>query len=112
MFSAYKVYSGDRFNVFYPCFQHVKSIAETGCKVVVSGGKVGELYLHYCNKYNLMVVRLMSKFDLRRLCKAIAATPLPRLVSCACYHHLLLITSSLRFLEIHTFTINGSVYLI
>merc|ERR1712226_1364612 len=59
--------------------EHVKAIAETGCKVVVSGGKVGELYLHYCNKYNLMVVRLLSKFDLRRLCRAIKATPLPRL---------------------------------
>ena len=47
--------------------------------MVVAGGKVGELYLHYCNKYNLLVVRLLSKFDLRRLCKALGATPLPRI---------------------------------
>jgi len=59
----------------------VKAIAETGCKVVVTGGKVGEMYLHYANKYRLMVVRLLNKFDLRRLCKSIGATPLPRLVS-------------------------------
>ncbi|KAK2147021.1 hypothetical protein LSH36_573g02006 [Paralvinella palmiformis] len=58
---------------------HVKSIADAGCNVIVSGGKVGELYLHYCNKYNLMVVRLTSKFDIRRLCKTVGATPLPRL---------------------------------
>ncbi|XP_060067722.1 T-complex protein 1 subunit theta-like [Ylistrum balloti] len=59
--------------------EQIKSIADTGCKVVVSGGKVGELALHFCNKYQLMVVRLMSKWDLRRLCKSIGATPLPRI---------------------------------
>jgi len=61
--------------------QQVKSFVEAGCKVVVTGGKVGELFLHYCNKFGLMVVRLLSKFDLRRLCKSIGATALPRLVS-------------------------------
>jgi len=59
----------------------VKAIADTGVKVIVSGGKVGDLTLHYCNKYNLMVVRLLSKFDLRRLCRAIQATPLPRITA-------------------------------
>lgn len=59
--------------------EQVKSIADSGATVVVTGGKVGELALHYANKYNLMVIRLMSKFDLRRLCRAIKATPLPRL---------------------------------
>ena len=63
------------------CFQMIKSIADTGVKVVVAGGKVGELALHFCNKYNLLVLRLLSKFDLRRLCKSINATPLPRIVS-------------------------------
>lgn len=61
--------------------EQVKAIAETGCKVVVTGGKVGEMYLHYANKYRLMVVRLLTKFDLRRLCKSIGATPLPRLTA-------------------------------
>jgi len=61
--------------------EQVKSILATGCKVIVTGGKVGELYLHYCNKYSLMVVRLLSKFDVRRLCKSIGATALPRLTS-------------------------------
>ena len=66
-------------------FQQVKAIADTGCKVIVSGGKVGDLTLHYCNKYQIMVVRLLSKFDLRRLCRAIQATPLPRIVSAAAH---------------------------
>lgn len=68
-------------NIVMMCAQQVKAIADTGCKVVVTGGKVGEMYLHYANKYRLMVVRLLTKFDLRRLCKSIGATALPRLVS-------------------------------
>lgn len=59
----------------------MKSIAETGVKVIVSGGKVGDLALHYANRYKLMIVRLLSKWDLRRLCKSIGATPLPKIVS-------------------------------
>lgn len=59
----------------------IKSIAETGSKVIVSGGKFGEMALHFLNKYGIMAVRLLSKFDLRRLCRTIGATALPRLVS-------------------------------
>lgn len=32
--------------------------------------------LHYANQYGLMVVRLLSKFDLRRCAKSLNATPL------------------------------------
>lgn len=59
--------------------EQIKAIAESGCTVVVSGGKVGELAQHFCNKYKLLVVRLMSKWDLRRLCRSVGATPLPRI---------------------------------
>uniref|UniRef100_A0A8C6XKA5 T-complex protein 1 subunit theta n=1 Tax=Naja naja TaxID=35670 RepID=A0A8C6XKA5_NAJNA len=57
----------------------VKAIADTGANVVVSGGKVADMALHYANKYNLMLIRLNSKWDLRRLCKTVGATALPRL---------------------------------
>lgn len=73
--------------------QQVRGLAEAGCSVVVTGGKVGELYLHYANKHQLLVVRLMSKWDLRRLCKAISATPLPRIVSAWCSCTLLTIVA-------------------
>ena len=83
------------------CFlQQVKAIAETGCRVVVSGGKFGELALHFLNKYNIMAVRLgdtlclnkecahrfgchrvLTKFDLRRVCKATGTTAHPTMVS-------------------------------
>lgn len=59
--------------------QQIKAIAESGAKVVVAGAKFGDMALHYCNKYDLMAVRLMSKFELRRLSKAVNGTVLPRL---------------------------------
>uniref|UniRef100_A0A1B6L1Y9 T-complex protein 1 subunit theta n=1 Tax=Graphocephala atropunctata TaxID=36148 RepID=A0A1B6L1Y9_9HEMI len=59
--------------------EQIKAIAESGADVIVGGSKFGDMALHYINKYNMMAVRLNSKFDLRRLCKAVNATALPRL---------------------------------
>ncbi|XP_026372206.1 T-complex protein 1 subunit theta isoform X1 [Ursus americanus] len=59
----------------------VKAIADTGANVIVTGGKVADMALHYANKYNIMLVRLNSKWDLRRLCKTVGATALPRLTA-------------------------------
>ncbi|XP_072019103.1 T-complex protein 1 subunit theta-like [Amphiura filiformis] len=61
--------------------EQIKSIAEKGITVVVSGGKVGDMALHFLNKYNIMAVRLMSKFDLRRVSRSIGAVALPRLTA-------------------------------
>jgi len=58
----------------------IKAIADSGAEVVVSGGKFGSMALHYMNKYNLMAVRIPSKFDIRRLCKTVGATALSKLV--------------------------------
>lgn len=35
----------------------VKTIADSGANVIVTGGKVADMALHYANKYKLMVVR-------------------------------------------------------
>lgn len=56
----------------------IKEIADSGVTVLVAGGKVGDLALHFCNRYKIMVVRLLSKFELRRLAKVVGATALPR----------------------------------
>lgn len=37
--------------------QQVRAVSEAGCSVVVTGGKVGEMALHFLNKYKIMVVR-------------------------------------------------------
>lgn len=58
----------------------IKAIADSGAKVVVAGAKFGDMALHYMNKYGLMAVRLNSKFDLRRLSRAVNGTVLPRLI--------------------------------
>ncbi|GIY23460.1 t-complex protein 1 subunit theta [Caerostris darwini] len=58
--------------------QQIKEIADAGIRVIVSGGKYGDMALHYLNKYKIMAVRLQSKFDVRRLCKTVGATPLPK----------------------------------
>lgn len=57
----------------------IKAIADSGAKVIVAGAKFGDMALHYLNKYNILAVRLNSKFDLRRLSKAVNGTVLPRL---------------------------------
>jgi T-complex protein 1 subunit theta len=60
--------------------EQIKAIAESGVDVIVAGAKFGDMALHYINKYQMMAVRLNSKWDVRRLCKAVGATALPRLV--------------------------------
>lgn len=56
----------------------IKAIADTGVNVIVAGGKFGDMALHFLNKYEIMAVRLNSKFDLRRLAKTVNGTVLPR----------------------------------
>ena len=59
--------------------QMMKEIAETGVRCVVAGAGVGELALHYLNRYNILVLKVPSKFELRRICRVCGATPMPRL---------------------------------
>nr|CAD7459100.1 unnamed protein product [Timema tahoe] len=59
----------------------IKAIAASGANVIVSGAKFGDMALHYVNKYNMMAVKLSSKWDVRRLCKAVGAITLPRLTA-------------------------------
>ncbi|KAF8521149.1 T-complex protein 1 [Gautieria morchelliformis] len=57
----------------------VKEIADSGVKVIIAGSSVGELALHYLNRMSIVVVKVLSKFDLRRLCRVVNATPLARM---------------------------------
>jgi len=59
--------------------QIIKDIAATGVNVVVSGGNVSELALHFLELHKIMVVKEGSKYNIRRICKAINAIPLVRL---------------------------------
>lgn len=60
--------------------KQIKAISESGVKVVVAGGKFGEMALHFLNKYGIMCVRVMSKFDLRRIAKTVNGQVLAKLI--------------------------------
>jgi len=57
----------------------IKSIADAGCNMVVCGQAVGELALHFLDKYKIMIMKCPSKFELRRVCRTTGASALVRL---------------------------------
>ncbi|KAI9786975.1 MAG: T-complex protein 1 subunit theta [Candelina submexicana] len=57
----------------------VKELHDSGLRVVVAGSTIGELALHYLNRFGILVIKVLSKFELRRLCRVVGATPLARL---------------------------------
>jgi T-complex protein 1 subunit theta len=58
----------------------IKSVADSGANVIVTGGSIGEMALHFIERYKLMAIKVASKFELRRVCQATNATPLIGLV--------------------------------
>nr|XP_027103374.1 T-complex protein 1 subunit theta-like [Coffea arabica] len=57
----------------------IKAIAGSGAKVIVSGAAVGEMALHFCERYKLMVLKISSKFELQRFCHTTGAVALLKL---------------------------------
>ncbi|MCJ1346977.1 T-complex protein 1 subunit theta [Peltigera leucophlebia] len=57
----------------------IKELHDSGLRVVVAGSTVGELALHYLNRFGILLIKILSKFELRRLCRVVGATPLARL---------------------------------
>ncbi|KAM3292167.1 hypothetical protein ACQJBY_036213 [Aegilops geniculata] len=57
----------------------IKSVADSGAKVIVSGAAVGDMALHFCERYKLMVLKVSSKFELRRFCRTTGAIALLKL---------------------------------
>ena len=57
----------------------IKEIADAGVKVVIAGGSIGEMALHYIEKMGIMAVKVPSKFDLRRMARATGAAALVKL---------------------------------
>jgi len=57
----------------------VKELHDSGLRVIVAGTTVGELAMHYLNRAGILVIKVLSKFELRRLCRVVGATPLARL---------------------------------
>eukprot|EP00918_Siedleckia_nematoides_P046044 GHVU01100921.1.p2 GENE.GHVU01100921.1~~GHVU01100921.1.p2 ORF type:complete len:301 (-),score=88.59 GHVU01100921.1:91-897(-) len=57
----------------------VRAIADSGVNVIVTGQAVGEMALHFATKFGILVVKLSSQWELRRLCRATKANPLTTL---------------------------------
>ena len=57
----------------------VQKLVNAKVNVVVSGGSISDIVLHFLDKYKIMTVRIMSKFELRRIARAIRATILSKL---------------------------------
>ncbi|RHY04379.1 hypothetical protein DYB36_000901 [Aphanomyces astaci] len=57
----------------------IRAISESGATVVIAGGSISEMALHFLEKYHLLSIRIQSKWELRRLCRAVNATALVRL---------------------------------
>eukprot|EP00514_Thraustochytrium_sp_LLF1b_P002461 CAMPEP_0184514654 /NCGR_PEP_ID=MMETSP0198_2-20121128/4081_1 /TAXON_ID=1112570 /ORGANISM="Thraustochytrium sp., Strain LLF1b" /LENGTH=538 /DNA_ID=CAMNT_0026904863 /DNA_START=56 /DNA_END=1672 /DNA_ORIENTATION=- len=59
--------------------EQVRGIKESGADVVISGGSLSEMALHFLDRYKIMVIKVTSKWQLRRLCRTVGATALVRL---------------------------------
>jgi T-complex protein 1 subunit theta len=57
----------------------IKEIVDSGVKAVIVGGSISDMAIHFLDKYGVLVFRIMSKFELRRIAKAIGASLLVRL---------------------------------
>lgn len=57
----------------------VKGIVDAGAKAVIVGGSVSNMAIHYLDRYKVLCLRTLSKFELRRIARAVGATPLVRL---------------------------------
>ena len=57
----------------------VEDIAAAGIKVIVLGGSVAEIVLHYLELKEIMIIKVNSKFELRRVARMLGATTVVRL---------------------------------
>jgi len=57
----------------------IEDIAKTGINVVVGGSNISELAMDFFERHRIMVVKIGSKFDLRRVCRTVGATALVRM---------------------------------
>lgn len=54
----------------------VKNLHDMGVGVMICGDKISEMALHFLDKYQIVCIKLISKWTLRRLCRATRSRPL------------------------------------
>lgn len=63
----------DQFETF------VKGLAEAGVNVVIGSGSISEMALHFFEKYKIFTLKLMSKWELKRIAKSVGASAVVKL---------------------------------
>jgi T-complex protein 1 subunit theta len=51
----------------------IKSLADVGVNVLVASGSISEVALHFLEKYKILCLKVMSKFEIRRIAKSVGA---------------------------------------
>lgn len=51
----------------------VQGLAEAGINVIVVSGSISETSLHYFEKYKIMLLKIMSKWELKRIARSVGA---------------------------------------
>lgn len=54
----------------------IRGLKDSGVNCVVTGGAIDDMAGHFLEKYGIMALKISSKFELRRLCRAVKARPL------------------------------------
>ena len=57
----------------------VSAISAAGVTAVIVNGSISEMAQHFLDKFQILVVKITSKFELRRLCQTLGATAMVRL---------------------------------
>lgn len=63
----------DKFELF------IKDLADHGIQVVVGTGSMSEMAVHFFEKYKIMAIKIMSKWEVKRVARAVGATPVVKL---------------------------------
>ena len=63
----------DKFEAF------IKDLADHGIQVVVGTGSMSEMAVHFFEKYKIMAIKIMSKWEVKRVARAVGATPVVKL---------------------------------
>ncbi|KAI0989398.1 hypothetical protein GJ496_003470 [Pomphorhynchus laevis] len=56
----------------------IEAIHNAGIQVIVSGSKFSDLALHYLNQFNMLAIKVTSKFELRRIARSCNAFVHPK----------------------------------
>lgn len=58
----------------------IKALHDAGVQVVVSGSKFSDLAVHYLNQFNMLAIKVTSKFELRRIARSCGAFVHPKVI--------------------------------